>query len=77
MDTTLTHWQTKMRRQLSYKIKHGAVLKNKITNETTTGDIVNEENIDGKMFYVLKVGPRFLKLAKEGYSLIKMKTVDL
>jgi hypothetical protein len=37
----------------------------------TRGDIVNEEFIDGKQFFVVKVGPRFLKFSKEGYTLLK------
>jgi hypothetical protein len=54
-----------------YKIKPSVRFKNNITNEVTRGDIVNEEFIDGKQFYVVKVGPRLLKFSKEGYTLLK------
>ena len=54
-----------------YKIKPNVRFKNNITNEVTRGDIVDEEFIDGKQFFVVKVGPRFLKFAKEGYTLLK------
>ena len=54
-----------------YKVKPNVRFKNNITNEVTRGDIVNEEFIDGKQFFVVKVGPRFLKFSKEGYTLLK------
>ena len=57
--------------RLVYKTKPNVRLKNNITNEVTRGDIVDEEYIDGKQFYVVKVGPRLLKLSKEGYTLLK------
>ena len=59
------------KQRLIYKIKPNVRFKNNITNEVTRGDIVDEEYIDGKQFYVVKVGPRLLKLSKEGYTLLK------
>lgn len=59
------------KQRLIYKTKLNVRLKNNITNEVTRGDIVDEEYIDGKQFYVVKVGPRLLKLSKEGYTLLK------
>ena len=58
-------------RRLVFKVKPNVRLKNNFTNEVTRGDIVNEEFIDGKQFFVVKVGPRFLKFSKEGYTLLK------
>ena len=58
-------------RRLVFKVKPNVRLKNKFTNEVTRGDIVDEEYIDGKQFYVVKVGPRLLKLSKDGYTLLK------
>lgn len=59
------------KQRLIYKTKPNVRFKNNITNEVTRGDIVDEEYIDGKQFYVVKVGPRLLKLSKEGYTLLK------
>jgi len=58
-------------RRLVFKVKPNVRLKNNFTNEVTRGDIVNEEFIDGKQFFVVKVGPRFLKFSKEGYTLLR------
>jgi hypothetical protein len=58
-------------RRLVFKVKPNVRLKNNFTNEVTRGDIVDEEYIDGKQFYVVKVGPRLLKLSKDGYTLLK------
>lgn len=59
------------KQRLTFKTKPNVRFKNNITNEVTRGDIVDEEYIDGKQFYVVKVGPRLLKLSKEGYTLLK------
>lgn len=58
-------------RQQLYREKKDALLRNLVTNERTKCDIINEESIDGKMFFVVRIGPRVFKLAKEGYSLVK------
>lgn len=58
-------------RRPAYKAKPNVRLKNNITNEVTRGDIVNEEFIDGKPFYVVKVNSRFLKFSKDGHTLMK------
>lgn len=54
-----------------YKVKPNISFKNNITKEITVGDIVNEEDIEGKRFYIVKIGPRYLKFSKEGYSIVK------
>jgi hypothetical protein len=53
--------------------KPNVTLQNRLNNETITGDLVNEDEIDGKMFFVLHVGrpPRLMKLAKDAYTLKK------
>ena len=58
-----------------YTPKTNVRLKNNVTNEVTNGDIVNEEEIEGKQFYVVRVGPRYLKLSKEGFSLMKTSKI--
>jgi hypothetical protein len=54
-----------------YKTKTNAILKNVVNNERMTCDIINEEVIDGKLFYVVKMNNRLQKLAKDGFSIVK------
>jgi hypothetical protein len=44
-------------------------LRNKFNNEVVSGDVVNEEEIEGKLFWVIKQNARTMKLAKEAYVL--------
>ncbi len=55
----------------AYKPKINAKLKNALSNEIITVDILNEEEIDGKKFWVVKQGPRILKLSKDAFALVK------
>lgn len=55
-------------RKNQFVVKPNFVLFNRLNNEQITGDLVNEDEIDGKQFYVLRVGPRYLKLAKDAYT---------
>lgn len=55
-------------RKNQFVTKPNFVLFNRLNNEQITGDLVNEDEIDGKQFYVLRVGPRYLKLAKDAYT---------
>jgi hypothetical protein len=47
-------------------------LVNRFNNETVKGDLINEEEIEGKPFYVMRVGQRVMKLAKDAYAQKKM-----
>ena len=51
-----------------FAVKKNVTLFNRLNNEELTGDLVNEDEIEGKKFYVMKVGPRFMKLAKDAYT---------
>lgn len=53
--------------------KPNVTLQNRLNNELITGDLVNEDEIDGKKFFVLRAGrpPRLMKLAKDAYTLKK------
>lgn len=57
-----------MNRRNAFVPKPGFLLFNRLTKEGITGDLINEDEIDGKKFYVMKVGPRVLKLSKDAYS---------
>lgn len=49
-------------------VKHNFTLFNRLNNEHLTGDLINEDEIEGHKFYVLRVGERVLKLSKEAYT---------
>lgn len=59
------------RRLPTYNEKKNVILKNSFSNERLVCDIINEESIDGKLFFVVRIGQRILKLAKESHSLVK------
>lgn len=50
-----------------FAVKQGFTVINHLTNETVTGDLINEDEIEGKKFYVMRINGRVLKLAKEAY----------
>lgn len=54
-----------------YKTKPNITLKNRLNNQLIVGDIINEEEIDGKQFWVIKSNNRTLKLAKDAYTMSK------
>ena len=55
-----------------YVIKPNAKLKNKFNSEIITGDIINEEEIEGKYYFVVRNEKRnIVKLTKEAYTVIK------
>lgn len=56
-----------MRPQL-FNVKPNYTLYNCLTNEAVTGDLINEDEIEGKKFYVMRINARVLKLAKDAYS---------
>jgi hypothetical protein len=56
---------------LTYKVKPNAKLKNVMTNEVVTVDILDEEDIEGRKFWIVRSKQRVLKLSKDAYSLVK------
>lgn len=54
-----------------YKPKLAVKLKNRLNNQVIVGDIINEEEIDGKQFWVIRTNDRVLKLAKDAYTMSK------
>lgn len=58
-----------MRQQRNeFVVKRDFTLFNHLTNESMTGDLINEDEIEGKKFYVMRISGRVLKLAKDAYS---------
>jgi putative ribosome biogenesis GTPase RsgA len=62
---------TRNSRRPSYEVRRNLYFKNKVNDNSYTGDLVNEEDIEGKRFYIVKVNNRTLKLAKEFYTIVK------
>ena len=48
--------------------KPNYTLYNHFNNESLTGDLINEDDIEGKKFYVMRINGRVLKFAKDSYS---------
>lgn len=59
-------------KQNQYVPKQNITLYNRLNNEVITGDLINEDEIEGQKFYVVRVNNRVLKLHKEAYTPKKM-----
>lgn len=53
--------------------KMNVTFVNRFNNEVVIGDIINEDDIEGKKFYVVKTthSARVLKLAKDAFTIKK------
>jgi len=58
----------RMQNRNNYVVKPNVSLVNRVNNERVDGDLINEEEIDGRSFYVIRVGQRVMKLAKDAYT---------
>ena len=58
-------------RKSRYEVKKDVYFKNKINDSSYIGDLINEEEIEGKRYYVVKKSGRVIKLAKEFYTIVK------
>jgi hypothetical protein len=55
-----------------YNIKRGIKFKNRLNGESITGDLINEEDIEGKSYFVIRNDKgSVVKLTKEAYSIQK------
>jgi len=54
-----------------YKIKENVTLKNIFSTSVHTGDIIDEQDIEGKTFYVMRSNNKVFKLAKEAHIIRK------
>lgn len=57
--------------KLKYEVKKDVYFKNRINDSSYIGDLINEEEIEGKRYYVVKKSGRVIKLAKEFYTIVK------
>ncbi len=53
----------------NYVVKEKITLVNRLNNEQVLCDIINEEEIEGKRFYIVKTKNRVLKLSKEAFTI--------
>lgn len=59
-------------RRVKYNIRPNVKIKNRLNGDIVFGDLINEEEIEGKGFFVLrKDRGHVIKLSKEAYSLVK------
>ena len=65
----------KMRKRNEYNVKQHVTLRNLFNNESVSGDIVNEADIEGKPFWVIMQPnrPSRIRLAKDAWALSKGK----
>lgn len=62
----------KPQKRQQYNIKRGMKFKNRLNSELINGDLINEEDIDGKSYFVIRNEKgNVVKLTKEAYSLLK------
>ena len=55
-----------------YSVKRDVKLKNRFNGDIIAGDIINEEEIEGKLFYVLRnQRGSVVKLTREAYYVQK------
>jgi len=65
-----------MLKQNLYRTKTDVVLKNKLTNESVRGNIINEREIEGKQYWVMQTpsrGTAQLSYNKDSWLLTKGK----
>ena len=58
-------------RKPQYKIRENVVLKNIFNTGDIAGDIIDEQEIEGRSFYVVRSNNRVYKVAKEAYTVRK------
>lgn len=60
-------------RYTAFPVKENVLLKNNFNSGDIVGDVINEEEIEGKSFYVVRSNNRVFKVAKEAYTIRKVK----
>jgi len=55
-----------------FNIRKGIKFKNRLNSEIISGDLINEEDIEGKSYFVVRNEKgTVIKLTKEAYSILK------
>jgi hypothetical protein len=63
--------KTNVNRRPTYETKTNVHFKNRMNEGTYVGDIINEEEIEGKGYYVVRINGRVQKLAKEAFIITR------
>lgn len=53
----------------NYNVRQNITLVSRLNNEHVLCDIINEEEIEGKKFFVVRTKNRIAKLSKEAFSI--------
>lgn len=53
------------------KPKLNVLLKNALTNEVVKVDILRDDEIEGKKFWIVRMNQRVLLMAKDAYSVVR------
>lgn len=62
----------KNQKRPKYNVRRGMKFKNRLNSEIISGDLINEEDIDGKSYFIVRNDKgNIVKLTKEAYSLLK------
>lgn len=64
-----------MRRSQNFVEKKNVVLFNRMNHEQVVGDLINEDEIDGKSFFVMRVNGRVMKYSKEAFTTKKSMVI--
>jgi len=57
-----------MKRNQKFIEKKNVVLFNRMNHDQVVGDLINEDEIDGKGFFVMRVNGRVMKYSKEAFT---------
>jgi len=71
MTTFYNRRNNQFRRQQLYTVRPNVKFKNRMNEISYVGDIINEEEIEGKGYYVVKINGRVQKLAKEAFIITR------
>ena len=62
----------KFNKRPKYNVRPGVRFKNKLNGELVMGDLINEEEIEGRLFYVIRNSRgNVIKLTREAYYIQK------
>lgn len=64
-----------MRRGQKFVEKKNVILFNRMNREQVVGDLINEDEIDGKGFFVMRVNGRVMKYSKEAFTTKKSMVI--
>ena len=58
-------------RRRTYTVRPNLYFKNRMNEGSYFGDLIDEEEIDGKTYYVVKINGKVQKLSKEAFVIVR------